>query len=99
MRSGRLAHTSECCPWSSALETMPSPRRGSDFKTSTRFWKEKKDFRKTSTDTTQTKEQSRYEIMATCTVDAGHLASDVSEPAFCINRAATVSPIRELRLG
>ena len=33
------------------------------------------------------------------TVDAGHFAKDVSDPAFWISRAATVSPIKVLRLG
>jgi len=34
-----------------------------------------------------------------CTVEAGHLANEVNEPAFCINLAATVSPINALKLG
>lgn len=34
-----------------------------------------------------------------CTVDAGHLANDVNEPAFEISRAPTVSPISAARLG
>lgn len=33
------------------------------------------------------------------TVDAGHLANDVKDPAFEIRRAPTVSPIRAARLG
>ena len=33
------------------------------------------------------------------TVDAGHLARFVKEPAFWINLAATVSPIKVLKLG
>jgi hypothetical protein len=34
-----------------------------------------------------------------CTVEAGHLANEVREPAFWIRRAATVSPMRVDRLG
>jgi hypothetical protein len=34
-----------------------------------------------------------------CTVEAGHLAREVREPAFWMRRAATVSPMRVDKLG
>lgn len=42
---------------------------------------------------------SAFSAPRICTVEAGHLASEVRDPAFWIRRAATVSPIRADRLG
>ena len=43
--------------------------------------------------------KSAFSAPRICTVEAGHLARDVSEPAFWIRRAATVSPMSADRLG